>query len=125
MSRRFLLSLILLAVGAGLIAAASLASSQSTDARRSGILKFSLFGGIENIDPQRSYYLPEWQYEWLTGRMLVTFAHERGALAFRLANDGARSYTISRDGRTYTFHLRSGMKVSDGSTLAAPNYKRA
>jgi len=57
--------------------------------------------------------------------MLVTFAHKRGALGYRLVNDGARSYVVSRDGRTYTFHLRPGMKLSDGSGLAAPSYKHA
>ena len=124
MRHRFAVSILMLVLGAGLLAAA--AGGNGSPARGSGaILEFSLFAGIENIDPQRSFYLPEWQYEWLTARMLVTFAHEPGALGYRLVNDGARSYTISRDGRTYTFHLRPGMKLSDGSRLAAPNYKRA
>jgi peptide/nickel transport system substrate-binding protein len=128
MRKRLAVSLAMLATGAALLAAASFASQQgssSSQARKGGILKFSLFAGIENIDPQRSYYAPEWQYEWLTGRMLVTFAHKRGALGYRLVNDGAASYTISRDGRAYTFHIRRGMKLSDRRRLTSASYKHA
>jgi ABC-type transport system substrate-binding protein len=128
MRKRLAVSLAMLATGAALLASASFASSHgssSSQARKGGILKFSLSAGIENIDPQRSYYAPEWQYEWLTGRMLVTFAHKRGALGYRLVNDGASSYTISRDGSTYTFHIRRGMKLSDGRRVTSASYKHA
>src|SRR4029077_7917884 len=94
-------------------------------ARKGGILKFTLFAGIENIDPQRSYYVPEWQYEWLTGRMRLNFAHAKGGRGYRLLNDGARNFTVSRSGKTYTFHIRKGMKLSNGARIKAKNYERA
>ena len=125
MRKRLAVSLAMLATGAALLTSASFASPHGSTARSGGILEFSLFAGIENIDPQRSNYTVEWQYEWLTGRMLLTFAHKRGALGYRLVKDGASGYTVSRDGRTYTFRIRPGMKLSDGSRLAAPNYKHA
>jgi len=132
MSKRFLLSIAMLAVGAAMLAAASVASPgaaskssapTSSKAKQGGIFKATLFAGIENIDPQRSYYVPEWQYEWLTARPLLNFAHSTGARGYRLLNEGARSYTVSRDGRTYTFHLRQGMKFSNGTPITAANYK--
>jgi len=67
--------------------------------------------------------VPEWQYEWLTARPLLNFAHAIGGRGYRLLNEGAQSYTVSRDGRTYTFHLRHGMKFSNGTTITAANYK--
>jgi ABC-type transport system substrate-binding protein len=67
--------------------------------------------------------VPEWQYEWLTARPLLNFAHATGARGYRLLNEGAQSYTVSRDGRTYTFHLRQGMKFSNGQPVTAANYK--
>jgi len=88
-------------------------------------MKFSLFAGIENIDPQRSYYVPEWQYEWLTARSMLNFAHATGGRGYRLVNDGVSSYTVSRNGKTYTFHIRRGMKLSDGSRITSANYKHA
>lgn len=134
MRKRLMLSIAMFGIGAAMLAAASVASPgsvhkqngpQSSTARKGGILKFTLFAGIENIDPQRSYYVPEWQYEWLTGRPLLNFAHQTGARGYRLVNDGAKSYTVSRDGKTYTFRVRQGMKFSNGSTLNANNYKHA
>jgi ABC-type transport system substrate-binding protein len=119
----------MLAVGAAMLAASGIASTGSANApqgsvaKKGGILKASLFAGIENIDPQRSYYVPEWQYEWLTARPLLNFAHAVGARGYRLLNEGAKNYTVSRDGRTYTFHLRRGMKFSNGSPVTAANYK--
>jgi peptide/nickel transport system substrate-binding protein len=132
MYKRLTLSLAMLAVGAAMLAASGIASTGSAHkqsgpassvAKKGGILKASLFAGIENIDPQRSYYVPESQYEWLTQRPLLNFAHAEGARGYRLLNEGAKSYTVSRDGRTYTFHVRAGMRFSDGSAVTAANYK--
>jgi ABC-type transport system substrate-binding protein len=132
MYKRLTLSLAMLAVGAAMLAASGIASTGSAKkqnapsgsvAKKGGILKVSLFAGIENIDPQRSYYVPESQYEWLTQRPLLNFAHAEGARGYRLLNEGARSYTVSRDGRTYTFHLRRGMRFSNGTAVTAANYK--
>ena len=128
MHKRLLLSVAMLAIGAAMLAASSFAAPQSSNspqARRGGILKFSLFAGIENIDPQRSYYVPEWQYEWLTARMLLNFAHATGGRGYRLLNDGASSYTVSKNGKVYTFNIRRGMKLSNGSAIKAANYKHA
>jgi peptide/nickel transport system substrate-binding protein len=132
MYKRLTLSLAMLAVGVAMLAASGIASTGSVKkqsaphgsvAKKGGILKASLFAGIENIDPQRSYYVPEAQYEWLTQRPLLNFAHATGARGYRLLNEGARSYTVSRDGRTYTFHIRKGMRFSNGTPVTAANYK--
>ena len=131
MDKRLMLSIASLVTGAVLLAGASLASPGSVEkqsspqARKGGILKFTLFAGIENIDPQRSYYAPEWQYEWLTGRMLLNFAHATGVSEYRLLNDGARNFTVSRNGKAYTFHIRKGMKLSNGAPITAKNYEHA
>jgi peptide/nickel transport system substrate-binding protein len=128
MHKRLALSVAMLAIGAAMLAASSFASSQgpsSSQARKGGILKFSLFAGIENIDPQRSYYVPEWQYNWLVSRPLLNFAHAQGARGYRLLNEGARSYTVSRNGKTYTFNIRPGMKLSNGARISSRNYKHA
>jgi ABC-type transport system substrate-binding protein len=125
MTKRLLLSVAMLAIGAAMLAASSVASPQGSTARKGGIVKFSLFAGIENIDPQRSYYVPEWQYEWLTARMMLNFAHATGGRGYRLVNDGVSSYTVSRNGKVYTFHIRPGMKLSDGSKIKSANYKHA
>ncbi|HKA25782.1 MAG TPA: ABC transporter substrate-binding protein [Gaiellaceae bacterium] len=129
MYKRLTLSLAMLAIGAAMLAASGIASTgsahkqSSPQAKKGGILKASLFAGIENIDPQRSYYVPESQYEWLTQRPLLNFAHAEGARGYRLLNEGASSYTVSPNGQTYTFHVRHGMRFSDGSAVTSANYK--
>jgi len=129
MYKRLMLSLAMLAVGAAMLATAGIASpgsahkQSSPQAKKGGIFKATLFAGIENIDPQRSYYVPEWQYEWLTGRMLLNYRHATGGRGYQLVNDAAKSYTVSRDGKTYTFHLRHGMRLSNGKPITAANFK--
>jgi len=129
MYKRLMLSLAMLAIGAAMLATASVASPggahkpSGSQARKGGIFKATLFAGIENIDPQRSYYVPEWQYEWLTGRMLLNYRHATGGRGYQLVNDAAKSYTVSRNGRVYTFHLRHGMRLSNGKPITAANFK--
>jgi peptide/nickel transport system substrate-binding protein len=128
MHKRLLLSVAMLTIGAAMLAASSFAAPQSSNspqARKGGVMKFSLFAGIENIDPQRSYYVPEWQYEWLTARMLLNFSHATGARGYRLYKDGASNYTVSSNGKVYTFRIRSGMKLSNGARITSANYKHA
>jgi peptide/nickel transport system substrate-binding protein len=132
MHKRLMLSIAMLAVGAAMLAAASVASTGAAKkqnaptgsvAKKGGIFKASLFAGIENIDPQRSYYVPEAQYEWLTQRPLLNFAHAEAARGYRILNEGASRYTVSRDGRTYTFFIRKGMRMSDGRLITSRNYR--
>jgi peptide/nickel transport system substrate-binding protein len=122
----------MLAVGAAMLAAASIASPgashkrtapQSHLAKNGGTFHATLQSDIEDIDPARSYYVPEWQYEWMTGRMLLSYTHAQGAKGYRLFNDGITKYTVSKDGKTYTFFIRHGMKFSDGKPVTAANFK--
>jgi peptide/nickel transport system substrate-binding protein len=133
MQKRFWLSVAMLAVGASMLTAAGFASSGSTHkvsapkvatAKQGGVFRATLQTDIENIDPQRSYYVPEWQYEWFTGRMLLNYTYSSGKRGYRLFNDGAQSYKVSKDGKTYTFNIRPGMRFSDGKPITAANYKK-
>src|SRR5207247_5500492 len=43
----------------------------------------------------------------------------------RLVPEVARSYAISKDGRTYTFFIRKGFRFSDGTRVTAKNFAYA
>jgi len=42
--------------------------------------------------------------------------------ALHVAGDGASSWTVSRDKRTYTFHIRKGLKFADGTPVTASDF---
>ena len=48
---------------------------------------------------------------------LVTFSPTLGIKA-----DAAKTWDVSADGKTYTFHLRPGMKFSDGAPITAADF---
>ncbi|MFN1208446.1 ABC transporter substrate-binding protein, partial [Enterococcus lactis] len=51
---------------------------------------------------------------------------EQGLLTYgdkgKLENGIAKSYDVSKDGKTYTFHLRDNAKWSDGSKVTANDF---
>lgn len=45
--------------------------------------------------------------------------------SYRVVKDAAASYTLSRDRRTYTFHIRSGLRFSNGDPVVAADFQYA
>ena len=57
---------------------------------------------------------------------LVSFPEKTGPRAAQLYPQAATAFpTVSKDGKTYTFTIRSGLKFSDGSPVTAASYQRA
>lgn len=78
------------------------------------VLRRGNYAEPETLDPHTATGLPEAQifYDMYEGLMV------RGPDG--VAKPGlAESWTVSEDGRTYTFRLRNGLKWSDGSPIAA------
>src|SRR5207302_1428090 len=42
--------------------------------------------------------------------------------SYHVVPDAASSYSVSRDHRTYTFHLRSGLRFSNGDPVRAQDF---
>ena len=136
MHRRFVLSLTLAVIGAGLLVAAAFAGSTSPskasksgsgEAKRGGTLRINLSEtDFEFLDPALSYDAPGWQVLYSTNMALLNYPDKPGAAGTRLTPEAAAAMpTVSKDGKTYTFTIRSGIKFSDGSTLTAASFKRA
>lgn len=43
----------------------------------------------------------------------------------KIEMDGAQSYDVSKDGLTYTFHLRKNLRYSDGTAITSADYEYA
>jgi peptide/nickel transport system substrate-binding protein len=129
------LSLLLFCVGAALLVAAlSVGTAQSANSHvsKSGVTR----GGTLNVnqsstdfdyvDPALAYVTNDWAMLYTVQMLLVNFPEKSGAAGSEIYPEAATAFpTISKDGKTYTFHIRPGLKFSDGSPVTAAAYQRA
>jgi peptide/nickel transport system substrate-binding protein len=102
-------------------------SSSSAPAAASGgaggtftILANSAFGVA---DPAQNYTLQEWQLLIDTHDGLVTFAKVGGVAGTKIVPDLATAIPAPTDGgKTYTFHIRTGIKFSNGQTMKPSDF---
>src|SRR5262249_4609841 len=74
-------------------------------------------GDFVQLDPQQLYYGSEYQVAKAIFVGLLQLDKDS-----KVAADGAESWTVSPDGLTYTFKIRSGVKWSDGTAIAAQDF---
>jgi ABC-type transport system substrate-binding protein len=82
--------------------------------------------GLDFIDPALSYTPQGWALLDTTCARLMAHPDKPPPEGFRLVPEVAAAYpTISRDGKTYTFTVRSGFRFSDGTRVQASAFARA
>lgn len=89
-------------------AAVSSTPQAASAASGGGTLKVASVGDIDRIDPLQAYTAEAWTVTRATTRQLVTTAGAAGSIGedIEIVPDLAESWDISKDGLTYTFHLR-------------------
>jgi ABC-type oligopeptide transport system substrate-binding subunit len=127
-----MLSVAMLLVGAGLLAASAVAgpsgsaapqASSSGQARVGGTFKHSLTVDIDYVDPALAYYVPSWSIMYATAAMLMNYPDAPAPRGSRLVPEIARGFPrISRDGLTYTFQLKRNYRLSNGQPVTAANF---
>jgi ABC-type transport system substrate-binding protein len=133
MKGRIWSSIVLAAIGAGLLLTAGFASpaeggSQASDrnAARGGTLRVDLSSDFDYIDSSLAYFSHSWQALNATQLKMLSFPDKEGAAGSRMRAEAAAGFPrVSRDGRTYTFTIRPGFKFSDGSAVTAANFRAA
>src|SRR5712691_4225490 len=134
MTRRLWLSIAALALGAGLLVAAGFASPASSKptkvsatAKTGGTLRVDQRSDFDFIDPALAYFSHSWQFEFVTQMKLLNFPDKEAAAGgLRIIPEAATSLpAVSKDGKTYTFHIKKGLKFSNGATLDARNFQYA
>jgi peptide/nickel transport system substrate-binding protein len=125
-------------LGVVMLAAAIFASTASSASKPAAkpASKHALKGGtlrinvhdtdFEFVDPGLGYDTLTWSMLYATQLMLVNFPEKNGQAGSVLYPEAATSFpTISGNGKTYVFHIRPGLKFSDGSPVTAACWQRA
>jgi ABC-type oligopeptide transport system substrate-binding subunit len=121
MKRRSLLSITMLLIGASLLIAASFANAASGKAdAKGGTLRIDSQSDFDYVDPALSYFTHVWQVEHVTCEKLLGFQDKEGEAGTRPSPQLATGMpAVSKDGKTYTFTIRPGLKFSSGQALNA------
>ncbi len=135
MRKKQMLSLLMLITGVALLVAATtvgVASSATQKASKSGATKGGTLklnqssSDFDFVDPQLAYRTDDWSMLYTTSMQLVAYPEKTGAAGSQLYPEAATAFpTVSKDGKTYTFHIRSGLKFSDGSAVTAASFQRS
>src|SRR5205823_7316199 len=111
---RLLLTATAVVVLAAAVASASASTRSHSSTKAGGVYRVafdSSFGFTGGFDPTGEYLGDAFAiYSNLLIRTLVGYNHVAGAPGNKLVPDLASSWTISNGGKTYTFHLKSGVK---------------
>jgi peptide/nickel transport system substrate-binding protein len=93
---------------------------------KGGTLKFANSGDWDTLDPGETYYGYSWNFARLYGRSLLMFKAAPGAASNELVPDLAEDLGQgSKDGKTWTYKLRQGVKFEDGTEVTAKDVKYA
>ena len=116
----------LVIAGCGTNSGSKSSGTASTAASHKGgtftILANSAFGVA---DPAQNYTLEEWQLLINSHDGLVQFQHVGGVPGTKIVPDLATSVPQPTDnGKTYLFHIRRGIKFSNGQTLKPSDFVR-
>jgi peptide/nickel transport system substrate-binding protein len=135
MRRKHVLSLLLLSMGVALLVAAMTVGAASAtgqkahhkNALRGGTLRLAQSGGaFDTLDPGLAYVTNDWAVLYTTQQLLVNYPNKPGQAGSQLFPEAAKAFPqISKNGKLVTFHLRKGLKFSDGSKLDARAFQRA
>jgi ABC-type oligopeptide transport system substrate-binding subunit len=134
MSKRLMLSVAMLAIGASLLAATATAGSSSSSgpeassgpAQKGGTFRYSLDTDIDYVDTALSYYTISWQIMYASHSMLMNYPDAAAPRGSRLVPEVSQGMPrISKNGKTYTFTLKKTYRFSNGKKVTAANYAAA
>ena len=135
MYKKLLLALGLMALGASLMVAAAVAGTielvpapRSQGVTKGGTLRLNVSNtDYEYLDPALSYDSIGWATIYAVNMQLLNYPDKpASAGGNQLVPEAATGFpTVSKDGKTYTFTVKSGLKFSDGSAVTAAAFQRA
>jgi peptide/nickel transport system substrate-binding protein len=94
--------------------------------KTTGTLSFALSSTPDSLDPGNTYYAWTWNFSRLYATPLMTYKSAPGAAGNTLVPGLATAPgQQSADGLTWTYHIKSGLKFSDGEPITSADIKYA
>jgi ABC-type oligopeptide transport system substrate-binding subunit len=135
MTRKFVLTIAMLAVGVGLLVAAGFASAASSGndqsasayVKKGGTLRLSKSTDVDYVDPALAYFTDTFgSIGYATCAKLYSYPDKTGAAGAQVVPEvAAGAPTISANGRTYTIKLKTTYRFHNGTPVRAANYVEA
>jgi peptide/nickel transport system substrate-binding protein len=135
MQKKVWLSGAMAALGAAMLVAAAFAGPASSKSNRpsasgqkkGGTMNINASGtDVDYIDPSLAYGTVSWAILDSVCTKLMYYPDKPDPAGAKLAADGAVGFpSVSKDGKTYVFTVKSGIKSNTGETLTAASYAAA
>ena len=110
-----------LTMGTALLVVAAVAwSAQSAEAPQGGTLRI---GTVNDVDVDPALYT--FDIAFATCAKLFNYPDASGAAGTRLVPEVAKTFTVSRDGRTYVFELKRSFRFHTGAAVTARSFADA
>ena len=118
------LGVMMAVLGVTLLSTAAAAAAPA--AKKGGTVVVEMTSDVDYIDPQLSYYGETWKLEAATACKLMNWPDREGAAGAVVTPEVAAGLPIvSKDGKTYTFTIRSGFRFSNGQPVTAQSFVNA
>ncbi len=135
MQKKFWLSGAMAALGAAMLVAAAFAGPASSKSngpsahgqKKGGTMNVNASGtDVDYIDPALAYGTLSWQILDSVCQKLMYYPDKPDPAGSKLAPDAAVGFpSVSKDGKTYVFTVKNGIKSNTGETLTAANFAAA
>jgi peptide/nickel transport system substrate-binding protein len=94
--------------------------------KKGGTLSFAMTSAPDSLDPGNTYYAYVWDFSRLYATPLTTFKSTAGPDGNLLVPALATSLgQVSDNGLVWTYHIKSGLKFSDGEPITSADVKYA
>jgi len=94
--------------------------------QKGGTVTMANAGDWDSLDPADMYYAYEWNFVRLYGRSLLVFKSAPGDAGAKLVPDLATGLGQPSDNaKTWTYHIRPGVKFEDGTVITSKDVKYA
>jgi peptide/nickel transport system substrate-binding protein len=107
----------------GSLMAGAAAAGTAGQAKKGGTFVVELSTDIDYIDPQLDYLSSGWEIQYAVGCKLFNYPDKMGDAGSQLQPEAALGPpTVTKDGKTYVFRIRPGLRFSTGEAVTAKSF---